>query len=326
VWGRAGWAAMAGVPVVILAALVLHAGSVSALVDDARAQFATTTHDQLGARTASELNPRLFYLSANHRNALWRVAWRGFERHPLLGSGAGTFERGWLHDRPVGRKVKDAHSLWLERLYELGILGGGLAGAAFVPALLAGIRWRRTPHIPTAFAAMVALLVHQSVDWDWEIPAVTLPLVSLSIGVLVAARGRGRSLRPGWAARIAALGVIVLVAVLCAVALRVNQSVDRSEVALAAGNPRTAAVAAAQATGRAPWLAETWKARGEADLGVRRYRAAAHDFRQALARDDGDWESWYGLARALPRERRADALAQARRLNPLEPLLALFPG
>ena len=48
------------------------------------------------------------------RAQYWRVAWRVVERHPLLGSGAGTFDEQWLRYRGSGVSVRDAHSLYLE--------------------------------------------------------------------------------------------------------------------------------------------------------------------------------------------------------------------
>ncbi len=46
-----------------------------------------------------------------------------YRAHAALGSGAGTFERWWLADRDVALKVRDAHSLYLETLAELGPFG-----------------------------------------------------------------------------------------------------------------------------------------------------------------------------------------------------------
>jgi hypothetical protein len=323
---RAGRGAAIGLPVAVLAVLVVQAGSPGGLVDEAARQFGTTAPDQPGSRAETQLNPRLFSLSATHRNELWRVAWSGFERHPVLGSGAGTFERGWLQLRPVALKVRDGHSLWLERLYELGIVGALLAAAAFAPAVVVGVRLRGVRHVPTAFAAVAALLVHQSFDWDWEMPALTLILVALCAGILAAGRrpAPGRGLR--WPGRAVALAMVAAIALACGFGFRVNLAVSESSSAALDRDGRGALAAATLATDRAPWLAEGWQSRGEANLLLGRYRAAAADFRQALKRDDGDWELWYGLAKARPLDRRAHASGMARKLDPLEPRLAILPG
>src|ERR671928_68894 len=58
-----------------------------------------------------------------NRPHYWHVAWREVTLNPVLGSGAGTFERYWLLYRPVGSFARDAHSLYLETLAELGPIG-----------------------------------------------------------------------------------------------------------------------------------------------------------------------------------------------------------
>ena len=72
------------------------------------------------------LNERLFNLSGSGRLVQWRVAWRAYQLEPILGSGAGTYEQAWNELRPTPYKVRDAHSLYLETLAELGPVGLGL--------------------------------------------------------------------------------------------------------------------------------------------------------------------------------------------------------
>jgi len=120
--------------------------------------------------------------------------------------------------------------------------------------------------------------------------------------------------------------MVAAIALACGFGFRVNLAVSESSSAALDRDGRGALAAATLATDRAPWLAEGWQSRGEANLLLGHYRAAAADFRQALKRDDGDWELWYGLARALPLDRRAHASGMARKLDPLEPRLAILPG
>jgi O-antigen ligase len=146
----------------------------------------------LGERpTAAELAAgasaqRLTTISSN-RYEYWRVGLRAFADHPLQGLGAGGFRVEWLKERPIAEAARDTHSLEVEMAAELGIVGllsfalmvGGAAGAARRalerrPALAAG-----------AVAACVVWLVHASIDWDWQLPAVTLPAVALT-GALIA--------------------------------------------------------------------------------------------------------------------------------------------
>src|SRR5439155_6624426 len=81
-------------------------------------------------------------LAGANRPHYWRVAWHEVELNPVLGSGAGTFDRYWLLYRPVGSFARDAHSLYLETLAELGPVGLVLLLAALGLPLLV-LRKRR---------------------------------------------------------------------------------------------------------------------------------------------------------------------------------------
>ena len=122
-----------------------------------------------------------------NRPLYWHVAWKEWELNRALGSGAGTFDRYWLHYRTVSSFARDAHSLYLETLAELGPIGLGLLLAALLIPLLA-LRGGRDPLLATAAGAYVAFLVHAGVDWDWEIPAVTLAGLTCGCAMLVARR------------------------------------------------------------------------------------------------------------------------------------------
>ncbi len=138
---------------------------------------------------------RLVTLQSN-RYAYWDVALRAFIAEPVHGVGAGGWSVWWLRYRTVNEYAQDAHSLPLQTLAELGLIGaalllvflGGVALAArhaldVAPAAAAG---------PTA--AAVVYLAHAPLDWDWEMPAVTLVAVVLA-GLLLAVSEQSR--RPG---------------------------------------------------------------------------------------------------------------------------------
>jgi O-antigen ligase len=152
-----------------------------------------------------------------NRPHYWHVAWHEVELNPVLGSGAGTFERYWLLYRPVGSFARDAHSLYLETLAELGPIGLVLLLAALGLPLLV-LRGRRDPMLATAAAGYVAYLVHTGVDWDWELPVVTLCGLVCGSGLLLWTRPReAPELRP-WE-RIALIAAAVCLAVLVLVRL-----------------------------------------------------------------------------------------------------------
>jgi hypothetical protein len=125
------------------------------------------------------------------RSDFYRVALDGFEAHPWRGIGSGGFEPLYVRDRRTNETARDVHSLYLEVLSELGIVGALLV-AAFVVATLAGVvAVRRGPGplgagaAAAAGAAWTTWLVHAGVDWDWQMPALTVVALMLA-GVVLA--------------------------------------------------------------------------------------------------------------------------------------------
>ena len=87
---------------------------------DARATFSEGRYMDYSA----DLRTRLTSAVDNGRIDNWRVALDGFDTSPLHGTGAGTYRITWDADRPAPPiKVNDGHSLYLEVLSELGIVG-----------------------------------------------------------------------------------------------------------------------------------------------------------------------------------------------------------
>jgi O-antigen ligase len=131
------------------------------------------------------------HLVGQNRPYYWRVAWKEYRLNPLLGSGAGTFDSYWLHYRPIDSFARDAHSLYVETLAELGPLGLALVLVALATPF-AGVRRRLEPLTAAAAGGYVAFVVHLAVDWDWELPAVTLTGVTCGAALLVGTRREAR--------------------------------------------------------------------------------------------------------------------------------------
>src|SRR4051794_37893985 len=122
------------------------------------------------------------------RAPYWRVALGSFADHPLAGVGSGAFRVEWRREADAARGAVDAHSLYFETLGELGLVGGLLL-AAFVAALVAGTVGAARlalddPVLPAAAGVLAAFLVHVGVDWDWELPAVTLPALLMAAAAI----------------------------------------------------------------------------------------------------------------------------------------------
>jgi hypothetical protein len=245
-------------------------------------------------------------LGLGDRAAYWHVAWLDVRSHPLLGSGPGTFAREWLAYRSVPTGALNAHNLYLETWAELGPLGLALLAATLAVPLVAVLR-RRSPLAAVAAGAYATFLAHAAVDWDWQMPAVTIAGLLCGIAALRAAaddeRPSPRALRP-------ALALTSMLALALAAA-----GVGNAELSAAAHGG--SAEAARTAAALQPWsadprrlLAELALARGDSALARRLLDAA-------LRRDPTDAASWYDLVLAGTPAQRGAAAARLAQLDPL---------
>lgn len=125
---------------------------------------------------------RLVTLRSN-RYEYWRVAASAFRAEPVRGVGAGGWAVEWRRERPFDEAASDAHSLPLQTLAELGLVGFAFLGLLAAGVVLAG---RRAGGAAAPLTAVCATWgVHVLLDWDWQMPAATLPAM-ISAGVLVA--------------------------------------------------------------------------------------------------------------------------------------------
>ncbi|HET8650960.1 MAG TPA: O-antigen ligase family protein [Gaiellaceae bacterium] len=297
-WGRTAFAiCLVAVPFLAAAAVLVRVGGPDGAYD-AFTAAPTPVH--------GEGSERLFSASGSSRADYWRVAWETYEDEPLLGDGAGTFARTWLADRPIPQPAKDAHSLYLETLSELGPIGLALLALALA-APFAGCR------DPVALAPYTAFLAHAAQDWVWELPAVTV--AALACGAAMVASRAG----PRLPRTLAVVPAVLCIAVALAFAgnralAEAVAAADRSDYAEAVDHARTARTLQ-------PWSAEPWRLLGEAQLAAGSVQEARRSFTRGLDRDSGDWELWLdlGLAHDGPRQRLAWSRAQS--LNPLSPEL-----
>jgi hypothetical protein len=125
----------------------------------------------------------------SNRYDYWRVAVRAFEAEPVHGVGAGGWAVYWLRYRTISEFAQDAHSLPIQTLAELG-----LVGVALLLAFLGGIGWTALRALRSApalaygpIAALVTYFAHAPLDWDWEMPAVTIVAMVLGGGLIALA-------------------------------------------------------------------------------------------------------------------------------------------
>jgi len=131
---------------------------------------------------------RLASVSSN-RYEYWRVGLASFTDHPLGGLGAGGFRVRWLQERSIPEGVRDVHSLELEAAAELGLVGLAALLALLAGAITAAVAALRRARAAAAgpCAAALAWLLHASIDWDWQLPAVALPALVLCGALVVLA-------------------------------------------------------------------------------------------------------------------------------------------
>jgi len=127
----------------------------------------------------------------SQRYQYWRIALDTGLDHPLAGAGASGFRVAWLRDRDTDEVVRDAHSLELETFAELGLVGLALLLALLgATAVAVAAAHRADPGLAAGpAAALVVWALHSAIDWDWEMPALTLVVVVLA-GALLARAGR----------------------------------------------------------------------------------------------------------------------------------------
>jgi O-Antigen ligase len=273
----------------------------------------------------TDTRQRLFSLSGSNRSEYWRVAWREVGDHPWLGGGAGSYQRFWLRHRSADLPVRDAHSLYLETLAELGPLGLALLLCALATPLAAIGPARRSPLAAAALGAYVAFLVHAGIDWDWEMTAVTLAALACGIALLLAARGA--ETRPlGRRTRIVGVGFAALLGAVAIVGFAGNRAETSAADALEGSRLGDAAADARQARRWEPWSAEPWRLLGESQLQAGEVGPARASFLRGLEKDRGSWELWLDLALTARGAQRRDALGHVARLNPLSAELRQLRG
>lgn len=312
------------VAVVALAALLARYGGP---VDSARRAYDGFVAPPVRVQSGGDYTQRLFSLSSNGRTQMWRVAWDGFEERPLSGSGAGSYEFRWAEQRPTALKVRDAHGLYQETLSELGLPGLALLATALGLPLAAAVRARRSRTVPVVAGAYVAFLVHAGLDWDWEMPALTVAGLLCAAFLLVNARGGPRPLGR-WARTAGSAAALVLAAVALSGWVG-SAALTASESAADRARWGRAGSEADRAVAWLPWSAEARRRQGSVRLARGDVEGASRSFRAAIDRSRADWTLWLDLALVSRGAERRRAILEARRLNPYARTprtLVLLPG
>jgi tetratricopeptide (TPR) repeat protein len=290
----------------------------------ARSAYDSLKAPPVAVSASGNLNRRLFSFSANGRFTQWRVALDDYRAHPWLGSGAGTYEFAWMKERPTAGKVRNAHNLYIEVLAELGPVGLGLLILALSTPVFAAIKVRRHPLVPIALGAYIAFLLHAAVDWDWQMPALTIAGLLCGVAILVVARQQADGRVLSRRLRITAVTAVATVAAFAFVGLMGNLAIAASNNAAANSNWLDSAKHAREAKRWMPWSSEPWRLQGEAQYVLGDFDAARANFQKAIAKDPNNWLLWADLATVGTHGTWRAPARRALQLNPLAPELAEF--
>jgi tetratricopeptide (TPR) repeat protein len=280
-----------------------------------------------------------------NRYDFWRVAWDRFADRPLTGIGADNFQEAYLAERRSDNAPKYPHSLQLRAVSQTGLVGTALLftglGAGLAAALMA-IRRRRGLGSAAAAAATASFLywlIHGSIDWFWEFPALggaAFALLGMAAGLLPrpaerpvrsrAAMARGGSPDPRLrAARAVAIGLAV-VALLSFGAPWLAEVEQKTAISQWKGDPAAAFDTLDSAASLNPLSPTPKLLAGSIALRVGQRAKSERYFREAISRDPDDAYAHLELGALLAerglRRQATATLERAQRLDPRDDLTA----
>jgi tetratricopeptide (TPR) repeat protein len=316
----------AAVVVALLASVTVGRGPIDRGWDEFRNEDAPTRSNDPAERLTS---------FGGARYDAWGSAIDAFRANETRGLGPGSFEFWWAENGERAEFFRDAHSLYLEMLAELGPLGFALLltllGALLWAAMQARAQKRRSRELGSVAAlsaAFVVLAFYAAVDWVWEVPA----LVVLGLGGAAVAGAAGferwgrERLSPWLRWGTVAAAVLAFAVLVPGLVSTERQRASASE--LRAGNPAVALELARESVDAAPWAASPYVQRALAHEELGELGPARADLDEAIEREPDNWR--HRLVAARVDAERGDGAAMqrdldaARRLTPNS--VFLLPG
>jgi O-antigen ligase len=262
--------------------------------------------------------------SGSGRWQFWGAAVSEFRAHPINGGGAGSWQAWWLQHNSLKIASEFAHSLYLESLAELGIIGLLLIAAAVLTAVVGAIRSAlalASAEVAGAAAVGLAFFVAAAYDWVWQLAGIAIVgvgMLGVALGALPATRatawGRAGIVRPA----IAVLAVAAIIPQF--VVLAAGSHLRNSQDAFYAGDAARARSEALAAKAIEPWAATPYLWLGLTAEGEGNLKGASRWLDDAISHSRRDYQLW--LRAAIIETKRGNAaaakrdLAEARRLNP----------
>jgi hypothetical protein len=274
------------------------------------------------------------------RYQFWQSSIDASKTATFKGIGPGTFEYWWARHGTYNGYVRNAHSLYLENLAELGVVGLLLIGGFVLAVLGIGtVRSLRAPPerrmaIATATAGAAGFAMAAALDWVWQLGALAAAFMLLAAvavsGWSVSQTSRRRRRRSKRRSRnrvqraiVAATAIAAMLAIWFplsgATHLRQSQ-VDASHGDLAGALAEAEAAAGAQPYASTPLLQQALVLERQGKLA-----AAAGAARAATEKTSAEWRNWFVLARIqAERGKTAAALRAFRRAHELNPMYGLL--
>ncbi|HEU0318147.1 MAG TPA: O-antigen ligase family protein, partial [Solirubrobacteraceae bacterium] len=210
--------ALAALAVVVVVAGGGGAAAAFDLPDALSRQYvAFVKNEQL--KPGQPIRARLLNPANTGRLSAWRVAVHTWKSETFHGTGAGTYQNEWNRQRDDNQDLVNAHSLYLEVLSDLGLVGLVLL-AVCLATLASGVATRVKGSDRAIGASLLAAgacwLLHAGVDWDWQMPVISWWLFAAGgLGLARTGRSRVRAVGvPGRFARVIVMLGIALVVLL----------------------------------------------------------------------------------------------------------------
>ncbi len=313
---------VATVTILVALAAVDAPGRLSNAWDEFRAPSGESEHG----------TSRLTSVGGENRYQLWSAASREFESEPLTGTGSGTFQLWWTRDGDVGEPIVDTHSLYMQTLGELGIVGLLVLVAFIATSLLGGAArvlrsaGSRRPQLAAALGGSTVLWSTSIFDWGWKIPVIPIATLLLIAILLTAGDDGDEEPAPLHPALRGAVAVVALVAVVAIAIPFASTSLVRQSQADARDGDVSAALDDARSAQNVQPGAATpriqqallFESQGE-------YVLAAEAARAATEREPTNWKTWLLLSRIEAQRGQPDAaLRDYRTARSLAPLVTIF--
>jgi O-antigen ligase len=297
-----------GLAATVVAIAVAAAGAVAATHGHPVRFFNDQWHGFTHPSATNDARASHFASTGSQREDAWRVALDAFAAHPIGGLGQDNFSDYYTVHGRTGIELAWVHSWELRLLAHTGIVGF-LALIAFLAAAVIAALRRRAPHgslrgvmAGVALLPLIVWLIHGSVDWFWEMPALSAPALAF-LAMAGALTEEGSAIaspapaRPSRARTVAAVGVGVGAFVAAVVALSFSYlSVREVSIGsdLRGSNPTQALAHLQTAANLNPYDSEPGRLAGTIALQTGSYDEALGRFGQAVARQPGGWFSWFG--------------------------------